>query len=74
MQATKVLKKSLDSAGNSKGDSHNYPMLDTKIYDVIFPDGAVRQYLANSIAENMYSQVDQEGNTMALLDTLLSNC
>ena len=45
-------------------------MLDTRIYDVIFPDGAVRQYLANSIAENMYSQVDQEGNTMALLDTI----
>ena len=42
-------------------------MLDTRIYDVLFPDGAVRQYSANSIVENMYSQVDQEGNTMGAL-------
>ena len=35
-------------------------MLDTRIYDVMFPDGAVRQYSVNSIADNMNSQVDQE--------------
>jgi len=29
--------------------------------------------LANSIAENMNSQVDQEGNTMALLDTIIDH-
>ena len=45
-QAARVLKKSLDSAGNLKGESHNNPMLDTRIYDVIFPDDTVRQYSA----------------------------
>ena len=73
MQAARVLKQSLDAAGNYKGESHNNPMLDTRIYDVIFPGVAVRQYSANSIAENMYSQVDQEGNTMALLDTIIDH-
>ena len=29
--------------------------------------------MANSIAENMNSQVDQEGNTMALLDTIIDH-
>jgi len=48
-------------------------MLDTRIYDVLFPDGVVRQYSTNSIAENMYSQLDQEGNTMALLDTIIDH-
>ena len=42
LQAARVLKKSLDSAGNYKGESHNNPMLDTRIYDVIFPGVAVR--------------------------------
>ena len=55
------------SAGNSKGGRHINPMLDTRIYDALFPDGAVRQYLANSIVENMYSQVDEEENTMGAL-------
>ena len=48
-------------------------MLDTRIYDVLFPDSAVRQYSANSIAENIYNQVDQEGDTMALLDTIIDH-
>ena len=61
------------SYGTNKGESHNNPMLDTRIYDVIFPDGVIRQYSANSIAENMYSQIDQEGNTMALLDTIIDH-
>ena len=43
LEAVRVLKQSLDSAGNSKEDSHHNPMLDTRIYDVIFPDGAIRQ-------------------------------
>ena len=73
LQAARVVKQSLDSAGNNKGESHNNPMLDTRIYDVMFPDGAIRQYSANSIAENMYSQVDQEGNTMAMLDTIIDH-
>ena len=71
LQAARVLKQSLDSTGNSKGGSHHNSMLDTRIYDVIFPDGTIRQYSANSIAESMYSQVDQEENTMALLDTII---
>ena len=73
LQAARVVKQSLDSAGNTKGEMHNNPMLDTRIYDVMFPDGAIRQYSANSIAENMYSQVDQEGNTMAMLDTIIDH-
>lgn len=38
------------------------PVLDTKIYEVQFPDGHVEEYAANVIAENIYSQVDIQGN------------
>ena len=73
LQAARVLKRSLDSAENLKGENHSNPMLDTRIYDVLFPDGVVRQYSANIIADNMYSQVDQEGNIMALLDIIIDH-
>ena len=43
LQAARALKRSLDSAGNSKGNSYSNPMLDTRNYDVIFLDSAVRQ-------------------------------
>ena len=46
------------------------PFLNTTIYDVEFPDGEIREYCANVIAENMYSQVDAEGYRYQLLDTI----
>ena len=35
-------------------------MLNTMVYDVEFPDGSIREYRANVISDNMYSQVDSE--------------
>ena len=73
LQATRVLKRSLDSVGNSKGTININPLLDTRIYNVIFPDGAVRQYSTNSIAKSMYIQVDEDGNTITLLDSIIDH-
>ena len=39
------------------------PLLNSIIYDVEFPDGQIKEYAANVIAQNMYSQVDSEGRT-----------
>ena len=36
LQAARVLKRSLDSAENLKGENHSNPMLDTRIYDGFF--------------------------------------
>ncbi len=36
-------------------------------YEVIFPDGMVESYLANTITENLYSQVDDEGRSFTIL-------
>ena len=46
-------------------------MLDTRIYDVIFSDGDIRQYSSDVIAESMYLQVDDEGRTLQLLDSIV---
>jgi hypothetical protein len=37
-------------------------MLDTRTYDIEFPDGHIDEYTANIIAKNMYAQCDNEGN------------
>ena len=73
LQHAKVMRRTKDSDGNAKGRSHENPYLDTRIYDVLFPDGAIKQYAANIIAENLYSQVDSEGNQFVMLDDVIGH-
>jgi len=40
------------------GAYHDNPILNSVINDVEFPEGHVKEYAANAIAENMHSQVD----------------
>ena len=43
-------------------------ILDTRVYDILFPDGTMSQYAANLLAENIWSQVDSEGNRYQIMD------
>ena len=45
--------------------------MNTILYDVEFPDGAVKQYDANGIADIMYNQVDYDGHTSGILDFIV---
>ena len=47
------------------------PSLHSLVYDVEFPDGTVKQYAANVIAENLLSQVDTNGYHSQDLDKIL---
>ena len=73
MMAAKVLQRSRDNDGKIQGSHNPNPILDTRIYDVMFPDGAVHQYAANIIAENIYNNVDNEGHQHMLLDCILDH-
>ena len=53
--------------GKVKGTYKNNPILYTRVYGVIFLDGAVCQYVTNIIADNMYSQYDSNGHYTLLL-------
>jgi hypothetical protein len=64
----KVLAQKHDHDGNPIGKYNTNPILDTRIYDVISPDGITAEYSANIIAECCYSQVGNEGNQYVLLD------
>ena len=45
-------------------------MLDSREYFVEFPDQSRERYMANTIAESLYSQVDGEGNRFRVLEEI----
>ena len=47
--------------------------MDSSIYDVVFSDGEVLEYLANIITENLYSQVDNEGHHQVMIDNIIDH-
>ena len=48
-------------------------MLDTRVYEVEYLDGNNASLVANSIAENIFSQVDEEGNRLVLFYDIVDN-
>ena len=71
MRAATVLRRSVTPDGRSVGTYHENPILNSLVYDVEFPDGEVKEYAANTIAENILCQVDSEGFTLSELDSIL---
>jgi hypothetical protein len=67
----KVKQRKREHDGTVKGTAHSNPILDTRTYEVEFPDGQIAEYSANIIAENMYAQCDTEGNQYLLLKEIV---
>jgi hypothetical protein len=59
--------------GEAKGHGHTNPMLDTRTYQVKFPDGAELEYAANIIAKSMWAQSDLDGNQFLLLEAIIDH-
>jgi hypothetical protein len=47
------------------------PFVNTVLYDVMFSDGQVKEYHAKLIAENILSQVDEDGYNTSLMETIV---
>ena len=60
-----------DEHGNIIGTFDTNPLLITMIYDVEFMDGNIREFGGNIIAENMYSQVDNDGYYRSILESII---
>ena len=69
--AATVIRRSMDEDGKVIGAHHDNPILNTLLYDVEFPDGTIKPYAANVIAENIYEQVDDEGRYSHMFDSIL---
>ena len=73
MAMGKVARQSLDADGRMTGTYHDNPFLNTITYDVEFSDGQVKEYDANIIAENMLTQVDSDGYSLSLMDSIIDH-
>jgi hypothetical protein len=51
--------------------ANDNPLLDTREYKVEFLDGHVESMSANSIAQHLFSQIDEEGHRHVLLDDII---
>jgi hypothetical protein len=54
-------------------DTHSNPILDTREYEVSFPDGSTNCYAANMIVESLYSQVDTNGREYTLMKEIVDH-
>ena len=73
MAMGKVTRRSLDSDGRTTETYHYNLFLNTMTYDIEFPDGQVKEYGANIIAENMLTQVDSDGYSLSLIDSIIDH-
>ncbi len=67
----RVTKRLKDKDGFSIGRANNNPILDTRMYEVEYPDGHKASLAANAIAENMFAQVDDKGNPHVLFEEII---
>ena len=71
IQLARVIGLARNEDGSAIGMHDDNPMLNTLVYDVEFPGGTIKEYAANVIAENLYSQVDTDGRSYMLLDAII---
>jgi hypothetical protein len=69
----KVVKRLKDKDGLPIGKANNNPILDTRMYEVEYKDGHKASLAANAIAENMFAQVDDEGNRHVLFEEIVDH-
>jgi hypothetical protein len=67
----RVKRQKLDANGVPIGVAHKNPILDTRVFEVEFLDGHTASMTANAIAENLFSQVEEDGNRLQLLDEII---
>ena len=70
VQYARVTKRMRDTEGRPIGTAHNNPLLDTREYSVEFLDGHQESLTANTIAQHLFSEVDEEGRRHILLDDI----
>ena len=70
VQFGRVVKRLRDKDGLPIGTAHDNPILDKRMYEVEFQDGHKASLAANAIAENLFAQIDDEGNRHVLFEEI----
>jgi hypothetical protein len=67
MAIAKVVRHGVDDEGHLVGTFNNNPLLNTLLYECEFDDGTTRAYSANTIASNIFMELDADGYSSSLL-------
>jgi hypothetical protein len=73
IRSAKVVRRKRDLDGTVRGRANTNSMLDTRTYEIEFPDGRSDEYTANVIAENMYDQCDIEGRQYNIMEGIIDH-
>jgi hypothetical protein len=66
MAIAKVVRRGVDDEDRFVGTFNNNPLLNTLLYDCEFDDGTTRAYSANTIASNIFMELDAYGYSSSL--------
>jgi hypothetical protein len=72
-QRGRVIKRTLGLNGEPICRAHANPLFNTHEYEIEFTDGTNEKYQANVIAENMFAQINSEGNQYLLLQEIMDH-
>ena len=71
VQSARVLQKSIGPNGFIAGKYNDNPSLNTIVYELEFPDGSVKEYSSNIIAEIFLIQVYSDGFTITMMEGIV---
>ena len=69
----KVIRHFCDEDGNIMGNANIRLELNILIYEVIFPDGEIRLYAANVIADNIWAQVNLDEQHYVIFNSIIDH-
>jgi hypothetical protein len=69
----RVVNRMRNKDGLSIGTANDNPIMDSRLYEVEFGDGHRTSLAANAIAENLFAQVDPEGNRHVLFSEIIDH-
>ena len=70
---SKVIKRKRDAMNLPIGEANPNPILDTRVYELQFPDGRIEEYAVNAIADNLLNQADGDGWDTGLLEEIIGS-
>jgi hypothetical protein len=73
IRSAKFLRRKHELYVTVRGRANANPMLDTRTYEIEFPDGHSDEYTVNVIAENMYAQCDIEGRQYNIMEGIIDH-
>ena len=69
----RVTKRLRDKDGLPIGTTNDSPILDLRLYEVEYLDGHKASVAANTIAENLFAQIDHDGNRFVTMDSIMAH-